>query len=864
MRNWIIACCLSPLALFAAEWNFNDMPTGLIRQGWGSAMLNRSVDNRELSVGGVKFHHGIGTHAPGGFSLILDGRATRLSGAVGIDDEVGRAGEASLRIYGSRSDGQELLLWESGAFRGGETAKTFSIPLRDITRLRIDLSDNGNMNYDHVDLLDWRIEYDRNAPEMQLPPEVITTKNIRWFFRMEPGKPLMQNGFGFNAASAPAQQAILPYPLRGATGFRLDENLRIIQADGAHTVELVCDRLESRTRGEGILETRFFLVDRNYPVRAEYVVTAFWKEDVILAHLEIVNEGKEPVTLLNRDSAFVALDLEKDAWLTSFTGDWAREFTGVHEEKVVSGITKHQHRGAIRTAWPEWPGFYLSLNGKATEETGVVFAAALAWSGSWQYKISMLPAVTPHAKPELFISAGVQEDPVRLNAGSRYVTPELVMTASREGRGRASRNFHAYLKRDGIRNPDAVRRIVLNSWEGVYFNFNEDKIISMMDGAADLGVELFVLDDGWFGNGKFQRNSDNAGLGDWQENTAKLPNGLKHLIDEAEARGLEFGLWVEPEMVNPASRLFETHPEWAMQIPNRERIPARNQYVLDLSRPEVESFVYETVAGILKKHPRIRYIKWDHNCVGLNLGSAALKHNQGALSDLHTQAYYRIMAKLRRNFPAVTFQLCASGGGRVDYGSMRYNEEFWASDETNAIKRIPIQWGFSHFFPSCAIASHIGRYGEGDFKLRADVAMTGRLGVELSPDAITPEQRDIVRKGIAAYKNIRPILHASELYRGRSPHDSMLTELTFVMPDKSEAVFFAFLRKNSEKTITRTLKVSGLDPDAIYRYTEVNPEDSVPRCSAAAASGRELMETGIEFTFPARPSSAVVHLKKIH
>lgn len=863
MKNWFAAGILMPFAVLAAEWNFSDMPIGMIRQGWGSPMLNRSVEGRELSVGGVKFPTGVGSHAPGGFTLILDGRAGKLSGAVGIDDEVknSNGGEASVRIYGTRAD-QETQLWDSGLMKCGDKAKFFELSLEGLVQLRVEMLDNGNQDFDHVDFLNWKIEYEGAAPEVLLPPEVIATDHVCWFLQAEPGRPLQQNGFGSKFSSAPGQPAILPYPLRGATNFMLDENLRIVQADGAHTVELVCDRVEVRMLAEGVRENRFFLIDRSYPVRAEYVVVAYQKEDVIKAHLELINEGKEPVTLLNRDSAFVAFDLKSDAYLTSFSGEWAREMTGYREEKVISGITKRQHRGAVRTAWPEWAGFFLSLDGEAKEDSGEVFAAALAWTGSWQYKVSLIPETSWHTRPELFISAGVQEDPVRLEAGARYVTPELVMTYSRQGKGQASRNLHRYLKRDGIWNPDAQRRIVLNSWEGVYFTFDENKIISMMDGAAALGVEMFVLDDGWFGNGKFQRNGDNAGLGDWQVNREKLPGGLERLIDAAEARGLEFGLWVEPEMVNPVSNLFETHPDWAMEVPNRDRYTARNQYVLDLSQPEVEAFVYDTVAGILKEHPRIHYIKWDHNCVGLNLGSPKLKDNQGALSDLHTQAYYRIMEKLRTNFPNVTFQLCASGGGRVDYGSMRYNEEFWASDETNAIKRIPIQWGFSHFFPSCAIASHIGRYGDGDFKLRTDVAMTGRLGVELSPDAITPEQREIVRRGIAAYKTIRPLLHASELYRGQSPYESALTELTFVKPDKSEAVFFAFMRENPEQPFTRKLKLSGLDPEAAYQYEEINP-DVTPRFSPATKSGRELMEEGIEITFPAKPASAVALLKKV-
>lgn len=250
-------------------------------------------------------------------------------------------------------------------------------------------------------------------------------------------------------------------------------------------------------------------------------------------------------------------------------------------------------------------------------------------------------------------------------------------------------------------------------------------------------------------------------------------------------------------------------------------------------------------------------MKWDHNAFGRNAGSAALAGDQGALSDRYNAAYYRILARLRREFPAVMFQLCASGGGRVDYGAMRYHEEFWPSDKTNGIARIPIQWGYSHFFPANAMASHIGRHGEGDFKLRVDIAMTGRLGVELSPDAVSAADREVIKRGIAAYKELRPILHCSELYRGRSPHESRTTELTFVLPDKRNAVFFGFRREG--KAAKELLKLSGLDPALRYRVEERNPDDT-PRLQPAVRTGAELMERGLEIDFPPRPSSVVAKL----
>ncbi|MDD4816618.1 MAG: alpha-galactosidase [Victivallaceae bacterium] len=679
----------------------------------------------------------------------------------------------------------------------------------------------------------------------------VSTKNIQWSFRTVKGEKLEQSGFaiGEGTATAPSD-AVQAYP---RYLYSLDPSLRIIQADGSHNCMPVFDEMTTVPVRDGVVSHVFHLVDPAYPVKVRLIVTAFFESDVMTSQLEIENNGNAKITLMNRDAVCLTLAAPPESCITTFQGGWGREMTGVCEDAIPFGVLKHQTHWMIRTTWPDWPGCFIALGGHAGEEHGRVFGAALAWPGAWQYKTGRLP----WDNDRIFFSAGVQDDPSELAAGAVYRSPEVVMTGSDKGVGQASRNFHKFALGGGIYNPQAPRRVVLNSWEGVYFTFDEAKLISMMDGAAELGAEMFVLDDGWFGNGEFQRNHDRAGLGDWEVNTEKLPGGLEKLIAEAHKRGLEFGLWVEPEMVNPGSRLFTEHPDWAMAIPNRDRIAMRNQYVLDLSRPEVEEYIYNAVSSILAAHPGIHYIKWDHNCESHNLGSAALGSNQGALSELHNSAYLRIMAKLRSEFPNVTFQLCSSGGGRAEFGAMRYHEEFWGSDETNGLKRIAIQWGFSHFFPAEAIASHIGRYGDGDFKLRCDVAMTARLGVELSPDAITAESRNVVAKGIAEYKKLRKFLHSAELYRGRSPHSSEVTELTFVAGDKHEAVLFAFKRNCEART--EKIHASGLDPELKYRVSEVNA-DADERFSAGVFTGCELMSGGLEIKFPARFASAVAHL----
>lgn len=836
----------------AAEWTSNDLhPIIDISQSYSSPNRNASVDGMPLTIHGETYDTGIGGHADCTFTLSLDGEATRLTGLVGIDDETAGRGEVICKWYDDSNE-EPRVLWESGTLKGGDAAKAFDIPLKGITKLRFFGDKGENDFYDHIDIVNLKIEYSGKKPEAVSSASVVKTDALRWVFKANPGEPLLkQVGFGIDTF-APPTVAVLNYPHRDYGNFMMDETLRVIQPDGSHNLDLRYDKLEVKEIDANVNETTFFLKDLAYPITAELVITAYKAENVFTSELKLHNNGEKPIEILARDAVFLQLPNNRDAYLTSFTGEWAQEMTGVEENKISTGVLKRQHKGVIRTAWPDYPGCFISFDTPAEEESGEVFGAAFAWTGSWQYKITKLP------DGRLFYSAGVPDDDlIQLLPGETYTSPRAVLTYSDKGIGQASRNFQNFGLNYNIYNSASERPVVLNTWEGAYFTFDEPTLIAMMDGAQELGIEMFVLDDGWFGNGEYQRNGDNAGLGDWQVNTAKLPHGLEYLIDEAEKRGMKFGLWVEPEMVNPASNLFHQHPEWVMAPPNRDLRTARNQYVLDLSQPAVEEFVYQSVANILTEHPRISYIKWDHNCVGLNVGSATLGTNQGALSEKHTAAYYRIMERLRKNFPGVQFQLCSSGAGRTDMGSMHYSDEFWGSDETNAIKRIPIQWGWSHFFPSKVVASHIGKYGDGDFKLRADVAMTGRLGVELSPATVTEADRAVIRKGIDEYKKIRPLLHTADLYRGRSPHKSQTTELTFVSKDKKEAVFFGFKRNTGASE--EFLKMSGLKPDAKYNLTEINP-DTEPRFTPGIFTGKELMEQGLAVKFPEKPSSVVVKL----
>ena len=889
----LLCAALSAGSLWAAEWTSDQlrlappyMQVGYFEQ----ARRNTSVEGNPLSIGGVRYtSNAIGLHANAEFVLKLDGKAVRATGAVGIDDDTNGRGSVNFKWYDASGSTMKLL-WESGEMKSGEKAKDFSIKLNGITRLRFVADQGSDMDYDHADLVDFKVEYDGAAPEQQSLTSSFETEHLTWNLTGNVGSELRQGVFGAakvtaapagNAGGRPGrggfgggfgggmggfgggfgrgggtQSAIAAFPRLPSEV--MEPSVYIIQEDGTHNLELRIAKKTVRALDDERTEAEFELKDPLYPVTVTLIATAFKTADVFTSQIVVKNNGTKNITLLDRDAAFINLPFSNETYLTSFYGDWGREMTEIHEDKVGRGVLKHLTNKGSRVAVPDYPGCYISFDGKLQEETGRVFAAAIAWSGSWEYSITTTQNNT------VFFSAGVPGTPTILKSGESYTSPKIVMTFSNEGAGQASRNLHNYGRMYGVYNGDKQRPVVLNSWEGTYMDFNEAKLDTYIPDAAKLGVEYFVLDDGWFGD-KYPRNNDSQGLGDWMVNKAKLPHGIEHLCDLCEQNGIKFGIWVEPEMVCPKSELFDEHPEYATELKGRNVQLIRNQRVLDLANPVVEEYVYKCVADILTEHPRVAYIKWDHNCtLGANPGSHVDLDNQGSFSDKYTEAYYRIMEKLRKNFPNVIFQACGSGGMRGDIGALQYSEEIWGSDQTNGINRISIQWGWSHFLPVKAVAAHVGCLNEGDYKFRTDVAMTARLGVELDPASGNARRLGdpaIIAKGIAVYKELRPLLHSADLYRGRSPMESQTTELTFVSRDKSEAVFFGFKRDRGAKT--EKLKVSGLDPNAKYRLTEMNTDTEPRIVSGQIFTGAELKQNGIEVKFPDKVSSVNIKLDKI-
>lgn len=612
------------------------------------------------------------------------------------------------------------------------------------------------------------------------------------------------------------------YPAYGGR-YYLNPALKLTHEDGVLTTELVYVSAKSKSLDGNRIETVISLKDKLYPVSVDVHFMAYQKENVITQSVVVSHQEKKGIKVENIASSFIPLHAES-YYLTHFHGTWAAEMQ-MEEERLMHGVKVVESKKGTRATQAENPSFLLSLNGPANEDSGDVYAGSLAWSGN--YKLSFEVDETGN----LNIISGMNPFAAthNLKAGQKLQTPEMVLTYSSEGKGQISRNLHDWARKYSLAHGNDIRPIILNSWEGAYFSFDEQTITDMMDNAAKFGVEMFVLDDGWFGN-KYPRNGDNAGLGDWQTNTTKLPRGISYLADHAVSKGLKFGIWIEPEMVNPDSELAKAHPEWIVQSGKRDKLPMRNQWLLDLSNPKVQDFVFKTFDDVVALSPNISYVKWDANRHVDNVGSTYLsKDDQSHFWYEYVKGLYSVYERIRAKHPDILIQLCSSGGGRVEFGALKYHDEFWASDNTDALSRIFIQYGTNTFFPAMAMGSHVSTspgHQTGmiiPLKFRFDVAMSGRLGLELQPKDLVGDEYAFAEKAVETYKQIRPIVQLGDLYRLVSPYDvNSWASHMYVSKDKKQSVFFAYSLKYHGRTTYFETKLKGLNPTKKYKVTELN------------------------------------------
>lgn len=649
--------------------------------------------------------------------------------------------------------------------------------------------------------------------------------------------------------------------------------IAITQADGQLALDPVYVSHSLSEEGTDSTLLKIELKDRRYPVGLTICILAHKASNVFERWVEVTNQGTAPITLDKAASAFLHFKADK-YFLTTFPSAWGTEATA-REQEIPRGSNRSIRSGSTPKGAAEGsPSFLLSLDKPADETSGEVILSSLAWSGNWAFQFD-----NNANNNELDVTLGYDNSyaAYTLDPGKTFITPRAILTRSSNGAGEASRNLHHWARSGGLRGGDQIRDILLNSWEGAYFNFDESVLHGMMDGCKRMGVELFVLDDGWFGNAH-PRNNDKAGLGDWQVNATKLPHGIEGLVKAAAERGLKFGIWVEPEMVNPQSDLYEKHPDWVIAMKDHPRREGRNQLVLDLTRPEVRDFIYDAIDKLLSENPGICYIKWDCNYTIVDPGSSALAADrQKNLQVDYIHGYYSVLQRLTSKHPDVVFQACGSGGGRADYGAMQYHHEFWTSDNTDPYDRVFIQWGQSYVFPAIAMAAHVtespNHYSQRvtPLKFRFDVAMSGRLGLELSPARLTAEELTYAEKAVAEYKRIRPVVQLGDLYRLKNPYQGDIAALQYVREENGSkhSIFFAYLKEHRLISGYGPVQLQGLDPAKRYKVQEINrdgekikysprPFDSIVAEDGRVFGGDFLMTRGLEINWSWRALQSVV------
>ncbi len=639
-------------------------------------------------------------------------------------------------------------------------------------------------------------------------------------------------------------------PIYPAYGSELvhESALAITHADGSMATDLryVDTKVVAETNAT---VTVLHMQDKVYPVDVNVCYRAYKDVDVIETWIEIQNNEKRTVTLNRFASAMLPIR-KGNVWMTSFHGAWGNEARLV-ERPLQRGFVMVKNKNGVRNSQTEHAEVMFSLDGRPEENHGRTIGAALCYTGNYRMQVET------YNTGYHYLLAGIDEEcsAYHLGRGERFVTPVLAFTYSNEGKGGVSRTFHHWGRKYKLCHGNQLRDILLNSWEGVGMNVKEKEMDSMMTDFHDLGGELFVMDDGWFGS-KYQRTERSA-LGDWVADTRKLPGGIDALLADAKKHDVKFGIWIEPEMTNEKSELYERHPDWVINAKNRPLVGGRggNQLVLDMANPKVQDFVFGVVDNLLTRYPQIAYIKWDANMSIMSHGSQYLTAaDQSHLYIAYHEGLKKVLDRIRTKYPNVVMQSCASGGGRVNWGILPYFDEWWVSDNTDALQRIFMQWGTSHFFPAIGMASHVSASPNGQthrqlpLKYRFDVAMSGRLGMEMVPNELTAAERQQATKAIADYKTIRPVVQLGDLYRLVSPFNgSHVASLMYVSDTKDRAAFFWWKLENFVDDHLPRITMAGLDPNKVYTIRELNRIDNEPLfCEGRKYTGAYLMNYGID------------------
>lgn len=632
--------------------------------------------------------------------------------------------------------------------------------------------------------------------------------------------------------------------------------LGITHADGNMTTYLYYTGATTSNVDGGTL-TRINLRDNRYPVDVTLNYVSYSKENVIKTWSEIKHSEKKPVTLFNYATTMLYFN-EPAYYLTEFSSDWAREAT-MSSQQLQFGKKVIETKLGSRAAMHTHPFFEVGLDGEVKEQSGRVLMGTLGWTGNFRFAFEVDNVGNLRVLPGINNTASNYE----LKAGETFTTPEFIFTLSDKGASQGSRNLQEWARNYSLKDGRGSRLTLLNNWENTGFNFNEKSLAGLMKEAKALGVDMFLLDDGWFGN-KYPRKNDHAGLGDWEPTHDKLPGGVKALVESAKEAGVKFGIWIEPEMVNPKSELYEQHPDWAIEQPNRETYYYRNQLVLDMSNPKVQDHVYNVVDKILTDNPEVAYFKWDCNSPITNIYSPYCKGRQGRLYIDHVRGIYNVLNRIKVKYPDVPMMLCSGGGARCDYEALKYFTEFWCSDNTDPVERVYIQWGFSQFFPAKAMAAHVTSWNKKtSIKFRTDVASMCKLGFDIGLDKLSADELAYCREAVANWKRLQPAIMDGTQYRLVSPYESNHAAINYVDDARNKAVLFAYnLAPRFQEKLSR-VKLQGLDADKRYLVKEINLMPGTKSKFAQDGkvfSGDYLMKVGLDVLSFQHNTSMVVEL----